>query len=227
MNQSNLICIGSIGKPRGLKGEFFLNSFCNPADNIVTYRPLITIEDNNVHKIEYIKKSHNKFVSKIVNVSDLDQIKLFTNKKLYIKNSDLPKLSDKEVYWHELKGMNVFVHKTNENLGVVKEMNNFGSDDCLVIASTKDSIDNKERLIPFIKDKLGIKPPVMKPELEDKLCSLFMDIQKPYARHCPDNRVNFLNYYYVLYKICELLGEVQFLPFFPLLKDPVKRIEQD
>tara|TARA_B100001063_G_scaffold244549_1_gene277582 strand:- start:2216 stop:3328 length:1113 start_codon:yes stop_codon:yes gene_type:complete len=81
--------------------------------------------------------------------------------------------------------------------------------------------------IPFIKDKLGIKPPVMKPELEDKLCSLFMDIQKPYAKHCPDNRVNFLNYYYVLYKICELLGEVQFLPFFPLLKDPVKRIEQD
>jgi len=153
MNQSNLICIGSIGKPRGLKGEFFLNSFCNPAENIVTYRPLITIEDNNKHKIEYIKKSHNKFVSKIVNVSDLDQIKLFTNKKLYIKNSDLPKLSDKEVYWHELKGMNVFVHKTNENLGVVKEMNNFGSDDCLVIVSTKDSIDNKERLIPFIKDK--------------------------------------------------------------------------
>ena len=49
--------------------------------------------------------------------------------------------------------MNVFVHKTNENLGVVKEMNNFGSDDCLVVASTKDSIDNKERLIPFIKDK--------------------------------------------------------------------------
>ena len=81
--------------------------------------------------------------------------------------------------------------------------------------------------IPFIKDKLGIKPPIMSPELEDKLCSLFMDIQRPYAQHCPDDRVNFLNYYYVLYKICELLGETQFLPFFPMLKDPVKRIEQD
>ena len=30
--------------------------------------------------------------------------------------------------------------------------------------------------IPFIKDKLGIKPPVMSPELEERLCSLFMDI---------------------------------------------------
>ena len=51
--------------------------------------------------------------------------------------------------------------------------------------------------IPFIKDKLGIKPPIMSPELEEKLCSLFMDIQRPYAKHCPDYRVNFLHYYYL------------------------------
>lgn len=81
--------------------------------------------------------------------------------------------------------------------------------------------------IPFIKDKLGIRPPVMSPELEERLCNLFMEIQKPYAKHCPDDRVNFLNYYYVLYKMCELLNENKFLPFFPMLKDPVKRIEQD
>ena len=71
--------------------------------------------------------------------------------------------------------------------------------------------------IPFIKEKLGIKPPTMTQELEDKLCSLFMDIQRPYAKHCPDSRVNFLNYYYVLYKMCELLSENKFLHYFPML----------
>jgi len=81
--------------------------------------------------------------------------------------------------------------------------------------------------ISFIKDKLGIKPPVMSQELEEKLCSLFIEIEKQYAKHCPNNRVNFLNYYYVLYKLCELLNETYFLPYFPMLKDPVKRIEQD
>jgi len=81
--------------------------------------------------------------------------------------------------------------------------------------------------IPFIKDKLGIKPPVMSQELEETLCSLFMDIQGPYARYIPDNRVNFLNYYYTVYKLCELLEQTQFLPFFPMLKDMGKRIEQD
>lgn len=81
--------------------------------------------------------------------------------------------------------------------------------------------------IPFIKDKLGIKPPVMTPELEESLCNLFMEIQGPYAKYCPDDRVNFLNYYYTVYKLCELLDHTQFLPYFPMLKDREKRIEQD
>ena len=81
--------------------------------------------------------------------------------------------------------------------------------------------------IPFIKDKLGIKPPIMSSDLEDTLCNLFMEIQGPYAKYCPDDRVNFLNYYYTIYKLCELLDQKQFLPYFPMLKDREKRIEQD
>jgi len=81
--------------------------------------------------------------------------------------------------------------------------------------------------IPFIKDKLGIKPPIMSPELEETLCNLFIELQAPYSKFCPDDRVNFLNYYYTAYKLCELLGEDNYLPFFPMLKDKEKRIEQD
>ena len=81
--------------------------------------------------------------------------------------------------------------------------------------------------IPFIKDKLGIKPPIMSSDLETTLCNLFMDIQGPYAKYCPDGRVNFLNYYYTVYKLCELLNQRHFLPYFPMLKDREKRIEQD
>lgn len=81
--------------------------------------------------------------------------------------------------------------------------------------------------IPFIKDKLGIKPPIMSPELEETLCNLFIELQSPYSKYCPDDRVNFLNYYYTAYKLCELLGEDKYLDFFPMLKDKEKRIEQD
>ena len=80
--------------------------------------------------------------------------------------------------------------------------------------------------ITFIKDKLGIKPPIMRPQLEETLCNLFIDIQVPYAKFCPTDRVNFLNYYYTLYKLCELLGETKYLEHFPMLKEQ-KKIEQD
>jgi len=81
--------------------------------------------------------------------------------------------------------------------------------------------------IAFIKNKLGIKPPILAPELEEILCNLFMEIQAPYAQTCPDYRVNFLNYHFVFYKLCELLEETQYLPDIPLLKDREKLIEQD
>ena len=81
--------------------------------------------------------------------------------------------------------------------------------------------------INFIKDKLGIKPPIILQDLEETLCNFFMEIQYPYAKHCPDYRVNFLHYYYVLFKLFELLGEQHYLPEIPMLKDREKLIEQD
>jgi len=81
--------------------------------------------------------------------------------------------------------------------------------------------------INFIKDKLGIKPPIISQDLEETLCNFFVEIQYPYAKHCPDYRVNFLHYYYVLYKLFELLGENHYLPEIPMLKDREKLIEQD
>lgn len=81
--------------------------------------------------------------------------------------------------------------------------------------------------IPFIKNKIGIKPPIFTPELESLLCNLFIEIQSPYAKSCPDYAINFLNYYYTLYKLCELLDETQYLKDIPMLKDQAKIIEHD
>jgi len=73
----------------------------------------------------------------------------------------------------------------------------------------------------------GISPPKMAPHIDHKLRLMFRDIQLPFEKHCPANRSNFLSYSYVLYKFCELLGEDDFLPFFPLLKSTDKLRQQD
>ena len=40
-------------------------------------------------------------------------------------------------------------------------------------------------------------------------------------------RKNFLSYSYVLFKFCELLGEDEYLQYFPLLKSKEKLYQQD
>lgn len=82
--------------------------------------------------------------------------------------------------------------------------------------------------VPYITTILnGIQPPTMPQVLEDKLRLMFYQIQKPFEKHKPLKRKNFLSYAYVLYKFCELLSEDQYLPCFPLLKSTEKLHVQD
>lgn len=82
--------------------------------------------------------------------------------------------------------------------------------------------------VPYIATIVsGITPPTMPQPLEDKLRMMFHAIQTPFEKHKPANRKNFLSYSYVLYKMCELLGEDQYLPCFPLLKSREKLYVQD
>lgn len=73
----------------------------------------------------------------------------------------------------------------------------------------------------------GVPTPHFTPELEEKLCSMFKEIQGPFLRHCPKDRKNFLSYSYVLFKFFQLLNLDEHLKFFPLLKSREKLAVQD
>lgn len=73
----------------------------------------------------------------------------------------------------------------------------------------------------------GIPTPQFSPDLEEKLCTMFRDIQGPFLKHCPKDRKNFLSYSYVLYKFFQILGLNEYLKHFPLLKSREKLYVQD
>lgn len=81
--------------------------------------------------------------------------------------------------------------------------------------------------IQYINSIFGIKPPIMNEALHETLCVLFIEIQKPWAVHCPANRTNFFNYTYTLFQLCVLLDQRQYLPYIQLMKDRDKQLEQD
>ncbi len=210
---------------------------------------------NNFESLDITNFSYNKSICQNCNIGELIKVShdgiiicnncFVTNK--YLVDNDKPSYKEppKEISFYAYKRINHFreilsqfqaKESTDIPHSVIEIIQNQIKKERIIInnLTNKKMKEILKKLgynryyehIPFIKDKLGIKPPVMTPQLEDTLCNLFMDIQIPYSKYCPNDRVNFLNYYYTLYKLCELLGEDQYLEFFPMLKDQ-KKIEQD
>lgn len=73
----------------------------------------------------------------------------------------------------------------------------------------------------------GDKPLNMTPEMESNLRFLFLQIQEPFNKYCPEERKNFISYNFVFYKFCQMLGYREFLKYFPLLKSKDKLYEQE
>lgn len=73
----------------------------------------------------------------------------------------------------------------------------------------------------------GKEPPNFTRENEKQIKKMFNDIQKPFTKHCPKNRKNFLNYSYILHKFCELLQLDEYINYFPLLKNVNILIQHD
>lgn len=82
--------------------------------------------------------------------------------------------------------------------------------------------------ISYIKSQITKKSaPTISKETEDKLKKMFEQIQEPFAKYRPPDRINFLSYSYVLHKFCQLLELDDFIKYFPLLKSRQKLRAQD
>lgn len=79
----------------------------------------------------------------------------------------------------------------------------------------------------ILRELTNRAPPEIPDELEARLRDMFTAILEPFERHCPSERKNFLSYSYVLYKICELLGEHELMGEFTLLKNREKLYSHD
>ena len=152
---SLFLLIARIGKTRGLRGEFFLRSFAEDPQSLNIFRKFYTLNSSLMEEVEfeYIKTANANIISKIKSIDDIDAMKLFGQRDVYILRSELPQLDENEAYWFELIGMNV-INLDDKNLGIVEIVNNYGASDILELNPASDT---KEKiLIPFIRNKFII-----------------------------------------------------------------------
>ena len=90
--------------------------------------------------------------------------------------------------------------------------------------SLNDYYDNVIGII----NRINGRPPFrLTTEIEDKIKSMFQQIQEPFEKHKPQNRRNFLSYSYTLHKFFQILGLHEFSKYFQLLKSADKLRQQD
>ena len=73
----------------------------------------------------------------------------------------------------------------------------------------------------------GKQPPYIKREIEDKIVRMFKMIDRVWCTVERDRRRSFLNYYYILFKLLELMDQSELLPQVPLLRTRLRLRQHD
>ena len=85
-----------------------------------------------------------------------------------------------------------------------------------------------EKWLQIIYRCTGVAPPNPGPLLIDKLDTLFLELQRPFAAYKTPKRRNFLNYNYVFCRLFQLLElDQEYGRFFPLIKSKSKLKQLD
>ena len=73
----------------------------------------------------------------------------------------------------------------------------------------------------------GKQPPYMKRDIEGKLVRMFKMIDRTWCTIERDRRRSFLNYYYIIYKLLEFMGQTDLMLQVPLLRTRLRLRHHD
>lgn len=157
MSQStDYILLGNISGVHGLKGWLKVFSHTSPRLKIAEYPQWFLKkgnEDWKAHKVISGREQGKNIIVRLEGINDRSDVEALIGFEVAIKNEQLEPLSNGEYYWRDLLGLSV---KTiaGADLGKLDWIFNSGSNDVLVVKD--DGVDKKERLLPFLFDKVVI-----------------------------------------------------------------------
>lgn len=147
--------IGRITAVFGIKGWLKVYSYTDPIDGILNYRHWTAVfEGKRIPlELEEGRRQGPGIVVRLKGIDDRDIAKTYCGADIVVPQSSLPDLPEGEFYWYQLEGLRVET-VDGENLGTVGHLLETGANDVLVVKPSTTSIDQKERLIPYLPDKV-------------------------------------------------------------------------
>ena len=155
---SHLISIATIVGVYGIKGWVKIRINVEDPASLTSLSPqqLTDSRGKRVRSVDItpVRSQGKGFIAKLAGVDDRNAAELLLGHSIQIPESSLPSLNEGEFYWRDLIGCRVELSVENESLslGCVDHLIETGANDVLVVRPTEDSIDDRERLIPWLED---------------------------------------------------------------------------
>lgn len=152
--KSNLVNVGRITAVFGIKGWVKVHSYTEPQENLFEYHPWFLKTAHGIKQVEIddARPHGDAFVAHIVGVDDRNLALEYTAVDIAIERDQLADLDEGEYYWDQLHGLAVYTQFNGEHrrLGVVAKLFETGANDVLVVQGDAQSIDQRERLVPYV-----------------------------------------------------------------------------
>lgn len=149
-SHSEMICLGTITKPHGIKGHVCINSYCDNPEDIFSYAPLTNIQGTESYVLRKIGVVRDLFIAEVEGVTSRNAAELLAKTNLYISKDQLPMLEaedDDMFYVSDLVGLHIF-NAANVEIGKIVGVDNYGAGDVLDCRTS----DHEVFMLPFSHD---------------------------------------------------------------------------
>jgi 16S rRNA processing protein RimM len=144
------IILGKLGKPHGLKGFLYLHYYGENPSSLLDYIEVF-IDESSIGRIDKVINLKNRVTVYISGIDNRNKAESLRDKDIYVNEKQLPQLDNGEFYHYQLEGLSV-VNNEGEILGCIDSIMGTGANDVLVVKPSEKSLDDLERLIPYLKD---------------------------------------------------------------------------
>ena len=150
----NYAVVARITGAHGIKGWVKVHSYTQPAENVFSYTPWRVEINGRWQTLEAddFRVQGKGTVAHLCGIDDRNEAEALKGLEICVLREQFDALKDGEHYWYQLQGLKVY-SRVDEALVLLGEVSGFletGANDVLVVKGSSGSIDQKERLIPYV-----------------------------------------------------------------------------
>ncbi len=138
----DLIPIGRIARPHGVKGKIKLEYFGEDVNHFPPSREVfIEVNAGSLQAYEILETTPQapRLILHLKGIERREEVEPLIGKEVFIKREVLPDLEEGEYYWMDLLGMSVETQE-GKKIGRVKEIFSTGANDVYVVEGKKGEI---------------------------------------------------------------------------------------